>query len=184
MASTAKNPSIPQGEAEEQAQASPRCSQTTKAGAPCRARPLKGADTCLAHSDQETRGSISFGGAQPGGGRPKSPRVVDVLRERLEAEADAWLKVLTDAREAERGVVVGDGEAARVEFFEDHPTRLKAFREVFDRGYGKPMQFHDVTSRADESTVDREIAELLGEMSRNDPSLSEVAEANGNGSGH
>lgn len=139
----------------------------------------------MAHAPEEFRQSRGFGGAQPGAGRPKAPRAVDVLRERLEAEADEWLKVLEDARTADRGVVVGDGEHARVEYVDDHPTRLKAFREVFDRGYGRPMQFHDVTTREEESEVDREIRELLLEMDRLPSSNGKApAVANGNGNGH
>lgn len=124
---------------------------------------------------------MGFIAANGKGGRPRAPRAVDVLRERLEARIDDWLQVLEDARTAERGVVVGDGPTAHVEFFDDHPTRLKAFREVFDRGYGKPMQFHDVTTREEESEVDSEIRELLAEMDRREKKSKAPAHANGNG---
>lgn len=178
--STPENPTAPQADREKQAQASKRsCTGTTKTGTPCQAHPLKDADTCLAHSDQETRGSISFGGKQPGGGRPRKPRAVDIWRAKVEAEADQWWSVLTDARSAQRGVVVGDGEHARVEYVDDHPTRLKAFKEAMDRVFGKPMQYVDVTGRTDESEVDREIAQLLGEMDARDPERKDVAKANG-----
>lgn len=158
-----------------------RCAGTTQAGKPCRAEPRKGRETCLAHASQEERQSAGFGGPQPGAGRPPRPRVIDLYRERVAAEADEWWQVLTDAREAQRAVVVGDGEHARLEFYDDHPTRLKAFRESHDRVFGKPMQFVDATVRADESEVDREIQELLAEMDARDPAGKDVDKANRNG---
>jgi hypothetical protein len=38
---------------------------------------------------------------------------------------------------ADRGVVVGQGETASVEFVPDHDARIKAARELLDRAYGK-----------------------------------------------
>lgn len=146
-----------------------RCSGVTKAGKPCKSTAvLEETGTCLAHAPQELRGSRGFGGPQPGSGRPRSPRAVEVLRQKLEAQIDDWWQVLEDARSAERGLVVGDGPSARIEYVEDHSTRLKAFHAMFDRAIGKPMQFHDVTTREEESEVDREIADLLAEMDRRD----------------
>lgn len=156
------------------------CSATTKAGKPCKAAPLKDRDVCLAHADEETRTSTNFQqGPRPG--RPRSPRVIDVLRERIEADIDRWLKPLEDGLTAERGLVVGDGPAARIEYVEDHATRIKAFREGMDRAFGRPTQTHDITTRVEESEVDREISELLGQMDSADPDLTEVGQANGKG---
>ncbi|MCA1572668.1 MAG: hypothetical protein LC798_20710, partial [Chloroflexi bacterium] len=116
------------------------CTGTTRKGEPCGAWPLKDRDVCLAHSDLETRASVRFGGVQPGGGRPKNPRAVDVLRERIEQNIDRWLAPIEEALAAERGIVVGMGEDASLEFIPDHAIRLRAAAEGFDRVYGKPKQ--------------------------------------------
>lgn len=155
-----------------------RCTGTTKAGKPCSATPRKDTGTCNAHAPKEVRESAGFGGPQPGAGRPRSPKAVEILRERMEANADRYLQPLEDGLTADRGVVVGDGDSARVEFVTDHGTRIKASLAILDRVYGKPMQFHDVTTREEESEVDREIRALLEQMDQRDaPSL------NGNGNG-
>lgn len=117
------------------------CSGTTKAGKPCRGNPLTDSDYCMAHSDAETKASVGFvPEAGKLGGRPKNPRAVDVLRDKLEAEIDAWLDVLVDAREAQKAIVVGAGEGAFLELIPDYTVRLRAFQEAFDRVYGKPKQ--------------------------------------------
>jgi hypothetical protein len=77
-------------------------------------------------------------------GRPAKPRVVDLVRERIEAEIDEWLKVLEDAREAVSTIVVGTGPNARTVVVPDFSARLKAFQVAFDRGYGRPKQTADV----------------------------------------
>lgn len=118
----------------------------------------------MAHADEETRASARFGGPQEGGGRPRKPRAVDVLRERIEADIDRWLKPLEDGLTADRGVVVGDGPTAHVEFFEDHRTRIKAHREAFDRAFGKPTQPTREEKTGD--ALDREIERLLTEVER------------------
>lgn len=167
---------------EKRAQSARRCSGKTKTGASCKSTALIAeTGTCMAHAPEQFKASRGFGGPENGarGGRPRKPRVIDIYRQKVEAEAEEWWRVLVEARSAERGVVVGDGEHARVEYVEDHPTRLKAFKEAMDRVYGKPMQYVDLTGRADESEIDREISELLAEMDRRDPALAEVARANG-----
>lgn len=120
------------------------CTATTKAGEPCKAKPLKDTDRCLAHSDEATRTSMNFQqGPRPG--RPPNPRAVDVLRERLDAELDEWLAPLYEARNATRHVVVGNGPSAHVEEVPDLPTRLAAFREMMDRVHGKPKQTQELS---------------------------------------
>jgi hypothetical protein len=124
----------------------PRCSGTNaKTGQPCRAWPLRGTTRCLAHSDAEARDSVGFVAANGKGGRPRAPRVVDVIRERLEARADAVIDVLWDGLEANRGVVVGSGEFAQLEETPDHGARLAAAREILDRAYGKPTQATEIS---------------------------------------
>jgi hypothetical protein len=122
-----------------------RCTATNKHGNPCRSWALKDQRFCLAHADQQTKASRGFGGVQEGGGRPPKPRVVDVLRERIEADIDKWFAVLTEARDAERAVVVGNGPQAYLEMVPDAGTRLAAFREAFDRVYGKAKQTTELT---------------------------------------
>lgn len=116
-----------------------RCHAITKAGKACKAHPVSGSDFCLAH-DETAREIARFGGLQPGAGRPPAPRVVDVIRERIEEEMDEWYQVLLDARDASKPVMVGHGEDAYVVDIPDHGVRLAAFREVMDRAYGKPKQ--------------------------------------------
>lgn len=124
----------------------PRCSGTNiKTGRPCRAWPLRGTTRCLAHSDAEARDSVGFVAANGKGGRPRAPRVVDVIRERLEARADAVIDVLWDGLEANRGVVVGSGEFAQLEETPDYASRLAAAREILDRAYGKPTQATEIS---------------------------------------
>ena len=159
---------------------SQRCSATTKAGNPCKNPVVLETGTCIAHAPREVVESRGFGGPQPGAGRPRTPKVVEVIRERLEAQAEEYLKPVEDALKATRGVVVGDGAHARIEYVEDHATRLKAFRELMDRGFGKPTQYVDVTSREEESEIDREIRALLDQMDRL-PSPEPSANGNGNG---
>ncbi len=128
-----------------------RCTGTTRAGEPCRAAPLKGCDHCSAHdplSPAETRsGSVqqaSRAGAQ-GGAAGRRPRVVDVIRERIEEDIEPVISAQVDALTADRGVVVGQGESASVEFVPDHDARIKAARELLDRAYGRARQALEVT---------------------------------------
>lgn len=112
------------------------CTATTKRGTPCKARPLKDRDVCLAHADVATRTSANFQqGPRPG--RPPNPRVVDVLRERIEREVEAVIEPLFDALTAERMYFDNNGEGWSSK---DHQARLAAVRELLDRGYGKPKQ--------------------------------------------
>jgi hypothetical protein len=163
--------------------AKPQCTATTKAGKPCKATARHDTGLCNAHSPKEIQESSGFGGAQPGAGRPRNPRSVDILRERIEENIDRWLQPLEDGLTADRGIVVGDGQHARVEYVADHGTRIKAHREGFDRAYGRPTQ--PVTS--DSPSVDEQIERYLAEMDRHDPGRHAVANANGyangNGSG-
>lgn len=122
-----------------------KCTSTTKKGAPCKAAPITGTDKCLAHADEKVRETIGFGGSQPGAGRPKNPRAVDVLRERIERDIDKVLDPLWDALDATNGVVVGNGASAEVEILPDYRTRIAAARELLDRGYGRPKQQTELT---------------------------------------
>jgi hypothetical protein len=121
------------------------CTIPTKAGKPCKAAPPHpGRDYCLAHAPATERESTGFRADNGSAGRPAKPRTVDLVRERIEAEIDDWLKVLEDAREAVSTIVVGTGPNVRTAVVPDFNARLKAFQVAFDRGYGRPKQTADV----------------------------------------
>jgi hypothetical protein len=132
-----------------------RCKAKTLKGKPCQANPLKkgtvidgttvSGNWCRQH-DKDLPDSSRIGGAQPGAGRPPSPRAVDVLRERIEQEIDQVLDPLWDALGAEAGFTVGWGEHAFLEMLPDHKTRIAAVRELLDRGYGRPKQATEITT--------------------------------------
>lgn len=144
-----------------------KCEATTKAGKPCKGPPLRGRTVCLAHADEETRGSVRFSGPQEGSGRPRHPRAVDVIRERIERDLDKWLKPLEDSLEAGRAVVVGTGPKARLEMVPDYVVRLRAVADALDRAYGRPAQSHEV-EHTPGLDVDAGIETLLAEMARRD----------------
>ena len=154
-----------------------QCKATTKAGKRCKAKPQSDREVCLAH-DEERRASTGFGGSENGrlGGRPRSPKAIDVLRERIERDIDKWLDPLEQGLTAERALVVGDGPHARLELTPDIPTRMKAMQLAFDRAFGKPAQA--IKHSQDESEVDAEIRRLLAEL---DGRANGVHAANGDG---
>lgn len=124
----------------------PRCRRKTKAGKPCKNGSLPGRDHCMAHAPAEEKESRGFGGSQPGSGRPRKPRAVEVLRERIERDIEKWLQPLEDARGATRGLVVAiKGGGAELVEIPDHSVRLAAVRDAFDRAYGKPTQPTELT---------------------------------------
>lgn len=137
------------------------CKATTKAGKPCKAPPLDSGDFCIAH-DRNSKKDLGFGGSQPGSGRPPKPRIVDVLRERVENEIDEWLEPFYEGRTATRHVVVGNGPTAHVEEVPDIPTRMAASREVLDRTHGKSKQVNEITG-ADGGPVKLTLADLIGD---------------------
>lgn len=135
------------------------CKATTKAGEPCSSPPLKDSELCLSH-DEEARGKARFSGPQANSGRPRKPSTIELYRERFEAEQAEWWAVLAKAREAKRAVVVGNGPKARIEYVEDLPTQLAAFREVMDRIFGKPKQAVDVADVTPNRWDDKSVAEI------------------------
>ena len=122
-----------------------KCAGTNKAGKPCGAWPVKGEKFCMGHLDRKKKEELGFGGAQEGSGRPKNPRVIDVLKERVEGMADEIIAVYVEAMDATRPVQVGYGEDAYTEHIPDHGTRLKAVEALHDRAYGKPKQVSEIT---------------------------------------
>jgi hypothetical protein len=130
-----------------------RCTGTTRRGTPCKATPRGDTGLCNAHSPKKIQDSAGFGGPQPGAGRPRKPRVVDVIRERIEGDMEPVIAALVDALFADRGVVVGAGESAELELIPDHAARIAAARELLDRAYGKAKQQTEVTG-ADGEPID------------------------------
>jgi hypothetical protein len=123
-----------------------RCAGTTKQGQPCKAPVRPETGKCIAHSPKEFQDSVGFGGSQKGSGRPKNPRAVDVLRERIEADVDQVLAPLFDALSADRGLaLVLKGGGMEIGYTTDHETRIKAARELLDRAYGRPKQQTELT---------------------------------------
>lgn len=135
------------------------CSATTKAGTPCQSPPLAGTELCMAHSPAKVRESRGFVADNGKAGRPRSPRAVDVLRERIEQDIDAVIAPLWEALAAEKSVVVGNGPSAHVESVPDLPTRIAAARELLDRGYGKPKQATELSG-----AVGLTLADLFSEL--------------------
>lgn len=117
-----------------------RCKAKTKAGKACRATPRRDTGLCNAHSSKEVQVSAGFGGSQPGAGRPRAPRVVDVIRERIEADVELVITPLVEALEADRPELLfhgTDGEPSEYERVPDWKNRITAARELLDRAYGK-----------------------------------------------
>ena len=94
----------------------------------------------MGHLDREKKEALGFGGSQPNGGRPKNPRVVDVLRERIEERIDEVIEVYLEAMKAQDVVIHGKGEDRKIECIPDHAIRLRAVEALNDRAYGKPAQ--------------------------------------------
>jgi hypothetical protein len=118
-----------------------KCAGTNKAGKPCRAWPVKGEKFCMGHLDRKKKEELGFGGAQEGSGRPKNPRVIDVLKVRLEERADEIIDVYLEAARATTHERVG----RKLIEVPDHAMRLRAVEALHDRAYGKPKQVSEIT---------------------------------------
>lgn len=146
-----------------------RCKGTTKAGKPCKAHPLRGTDHCLAHSDRDTRESVGFRADNGKGGRPRKPRVVDVMRERVEEKVEELLAPYFDAVEKAMLHASSDGEV-HVSEHPDYGARVAAAEKLLDRVYGKPMQTTALTGsdggaiRVEDVFLDPTVREKLHEV--------------------
>lgn len=106
---------------------------------------MKDRKTCVGHLDKEEKEELGFGGSQEGSGRPKNPRVIDSLRDRVEQMTNDIVQVYVDAAQATLTVMkVHQGEIKVVEV-PDHAMRLKAVEALNDRVYGKPKQVSEIT---------------------------------------
>lgn len=128
----------------------PLCSETTNAGNPC---PQKAAvvfirgkqyklKTCAMHAPAPIKRELNlFQYGHPGkAGRKKKKTALDLVRERIEGEAERYLQPLEDALIALKAVVVGNGASAHIEYTEDLALRVDTAFKILDRVYGKPKQ--------------------------------------------
>ncbi len=135
------------------------CSGTTKAGKPCKAPPILQADDegnrwCNTHHpsppdgvQSPMKGEAHLAASRAGGAATRRPRVIDLLRERLESEyVEPAIQAIAAALEAQRPVVTTDKDGNQsVRMVIDHPTRIRAAGEAFDRAYGKAKQVTELT---------------------------------------
>lgn len=165
-----------------------RCTGKTKKGTPCKAAPLKGRKTCLAHSDEQTRASTNFQqGPRPG--RPRNPRPSEIARRLIEQNELAlqrpyWRTLGYDVVIGDDGpelVQLEDGGAKLygtskngnvvVSRHEDLGAMMTAAEKLQDRVYGKPKQTTEVTGpeggpiRVDLSKLDQEELDALERIS-------------------
>lgn len=116
-----------------------RCRATTIRGKPCRNPVTLETGYCIAHSPKETGESRGFGGSQPGAGRPRTPRVVDVMRERVEADIERILKPYFDAVDNAVMHATYEGEVHASDI-PDLGARIQTAEKLLDRIYGRPAQ--------------------------------------------
>lgn len=124
-----------------------RCEAMTKRGTRCRAAPLKEGSYCSAHDpdrpDAERFGSPEQAKAAAlGGGRPRLPAALEILRDRIEDDIDRWLQPIEEALVAEKPLLMWDADASKhvIEYVPDLPTRLRAVEIVLNRVYGRPRE--------------------------------------------
>lgn len=135
-----------------------RCTATTKSGAPCKAAPLKDQDVCMAHTDEETRRSVNFGGPSAGalGGRPANPKPSEVARRLIEQnelvlQRPYWRTLGYDVKlgpdgpylvEMDEGGAKLYGESKEgdicVSGHDDLGAMMTAAEKLQDRVYGRP----------------------------------------------
>lgn len=135
------------------------CEGTNRRGRPCSAaavRAEKGDPRyCLSHQPEETREALGFGGSQPGAGRPRNERPLDLARQLVIDNAHAFLRPYLrtlglDFDDAGQVVPSPDGGAVLVgrdkeggvfpSDVEDLGAKIAAAERLFDRVFGKPRQ--------------------------------------------
>jgi hypothetical protein len=122
-----------------------RCKGKTKRGTRCKAWALQGTDRCSAHPPANDPLSPAFGSPEQAsaagklGGRPRNPRVVDVLRDKIEAEIETVIAPYFDALKGAMLHATYEGDV----IVSEHPdlgARINAAEKLLDRTYGKPRQ--------------------------------------------
>lgn len=157
-----------------------RCKGTTKAGKRCRAYALADSQFCRAH-DPLRPAETRFGSAEQaaaagalGGAAGRSPRVVDVMRERVEAHVDEVLAPYFAALTEGMLTATFQGDV----FVSEHPDlagRVAAAEKLLDRVYGKPRQTIEHAGPAEgspipvEFTLSERTREAIGDALRSRP---------------
>lgn len=119
---------------------------------------------------------MGFGGAENGakGGEAKRvPKLTELLRQRVEEQADEILDRLFGMLDAHRAVVVGTGPKARVEIVEDPELVLRAIREIYDRAEGRPKSTSEFTGKVEHRNADKLEKAIERELEREVQRLSE-----------
>ena len=139
-----------------------RCKAKTKAGNRCKNGAM-GNGFCIAHASRKVKVSQGFGGPQKDSGRPRKPRVVDVLLERVEEKVEAIIAPYMDAVEGACLFTNYEGEV-HVSIHPDLGARIAAAEKLLDRVYGKPKQRTELTG-GDGDPVQMEVigAAILGD---------------------
>ena len=112
-----------------------RCHATNRAGDPCAANPLRGGQFCSAH-DPHLPADARFGSSEQAaqaatGVRRRPPSVIELLRERVEAEAEAILAPYFEA--------LAQGEGVE--------QRMRAAERLLDRVFGRPKQSAELSGK-------------------------------------
>lgn len=138
-----------------------KCHGKNQQGKPCGAPPFKpgtivkgikvSGKWCSRH-DEDLPENARIGGAQPGAGRPRKPRVVDVMREKLEENIDLMIdpylqQALQAVNRIPKVIDPKTGEITEWEEIPDYKARIAAVEKLLDRGYGKPGQALELTGR-------------------------------------
>ena len=185
------------------------CAAKNKQGQPCKAAPLNGHETCIAHADEKTRTSADFGNG-PRPGRPRNPRPSEIARRLIESHELAlqrpyWRALGYDVRIGPDGLELLELEGGGAKIYgvsakdgvvyvsehDDLEAMQRAAERLQDRVYGKPKQVTELTGAEggpvltsvlppEDPAHSLEVASVLSRVHR-EP----AANGNGNGSnGH
>jgi hypothetical protein len=166
-----------------------QCPETTKTGKRCRGKVREEPEAegrCLAHAPEAYRQSRGFGGSQPGAGRPRNPRPMDVIREVVQADTLRWLEghfralgvevkydangevVLSERAEGPAKLYGTSKEGdVYVSPHVDVEAMQRAAERLFDRGFGKPVQTNLLGQADDAGPIEVDVpttAERLKEV--------------------
>lgn len=173
-----------------------RCTAKTKKGKRCSNAPIGDTDFCISHSPKEVQESAGFGGPQEGSGRPPTPKLIDIFRERLERAADKIMEPYFQALGVigwdDEGNPIVDMDKAAMEIgrsntgnvkltdIADLGARIQAAERILDRVVGKPRQTTEVTGAGGQPLVPpplpndddwhRKLQEAAGELAGAAPS--------------
>lgn len=145
-----------------------KCTGTVKSGPRkgqrCGAWAMKGHLVCLGHADQKTRETMRFGGAQPGAGRPKKLKPMDIEREVMERYVLAWMRPYWRALGFDVGIaddgslyltelpeggakIYGESKEGDINMteYDDLGAQITAAEKLRDRVFGRPKQTTEIS---------------------------------------